>query len=251
MKDITDDLLDRPEYFYCEKTRCKLKVEICIGRQKANEQKGAFEGVPYGVCLDCEQGAENKASCIVEENIQGKPRRGKGVRYQRCEAYSKCLDAVTRREWKSFNCESCEIFKEISGLTETEKEQEGERRICEDCGEKPTIWPTTPYCPSCMAKRSNSKARKKKDEALNSEREVKGRGRGRPRTRRLDLISKPDHGRTTSPGQKNVVVVDFSNHPTILQEVERLAKEDIRPLGLQILYMLKKRLEEAITTERP
>jgi hypothetical protein len=58
-------ILKNPEYFYCEKTKCTLKVSICRQRQIKNRKTPAFLFIPFPVCEKCEQGAKN-----MEEKIE-------------------------------------------------------------------------------------------------------------------------------------------------------------------------------------
>ena len=43
--------------------------------------------------------------------------------------------------------------------------------------------------------------------------------------------------------QNTTVTIEFGKHSLILKEIEKLADEEIRPLGLQIIYMLKNQLK--------
>ncbi len=55
------DLLGIPGYFYCDKTRCTLRAEICVKRQKVNENtRHKNDTVPFLICLDCDQGKRMK-----------------------------------------------------------------------------------------------------------------------------------------------------------------------------------------------
>ena len=50
-------LLNDPQYFYCERTRCTLKRAVCVLRQKASRIKGFRDGRPgFTPCEDCGQG---------------------------------------------------------------------------------------------------------------------------------------------------------------------------------------------------
>jgi hypothetical protein len=55
------DLLGLPGYFYCDKTHCTLRGEICLKRQQVNENcLNNNDAVPFLICLDCDQGKSMK-----------------------------------------------------------------------------------------------------------------------------------------------------------------------------------------------
>ena len=37
--------------------------------------------------------------------------KGKGRRNLKCAFYNRCLDVAAKKDWESFNCESCDNFK--------------------------------------------------------------------------------------------------------------------------------------------
>ena len=243
--DKTSDLLDDPQYFYCEGTHCKLKLDVCLGRQKANEQRVPFEPLRYGVCENCKQGIENRAMSGIDEVGQKQPSRGKGRKYDLCVSYDKCLDLAAARDWKSFNCESCETALQAWGVTMEGAEEKVNTRICEDCHKRATIRPSSPYCPPCMAKRANDSRKGKAKAALGEKAGTKGNGRGKAKKRSHGPISKPGFHEEESISQGIAVTVDFGGYPAILEEIERRALEEIRPIPLQILFMLKAQISAA------
>lgn len=103
---------------------------------------------------------------------------------------------------------------------------EGARRICSDCGKKPTISDSCPYCPSCMNKRG-----RKTQTAKNAP----VRARSKERTANAEK---------TPPGQNLAVSIDFEKHPLILKQVRALADQEIRPLDLQIIFLLKRHFDQ-------
>lgn len=40
--------------------------------------------------------------------------KGKGRRNLKCDFYNRCLDVAAKKDWKSFNCESCDNNKPVS-----------------------------------------------------------------------------------------------------------------------------------------
>lgn len=97
-------------------------------------------------------------------------------------------------------------------------------RLCKDCGEKPTISAKCPYCASCMRKRSIVARERKKEES------------GRDQT---GLIKTPPGPKEAPKSEMAVVQVDFGGYPQILEGLKKMAKEEIRPVELQILYLVK------------
>ena len=78
-----DDLLNSSKYFYCKKTSCKLRIEICIQRQNANIERHPNKHIPFLVCQGCNQGDDNKllasfGGSIPPENLK----RGEGQKSQ-------------------------------------------------------------------------------------------------------------------------------------------------------------------------
>ena len=147
----------------------------------------------------------------------GKPKKGKGKRNLKCEYYKDCLNFTAKEEWDCFNCEGCPRYnpnlKEIS----TSPEKKENKNICKDCGEKPTITPTSPYCPTCLSK----KAKKTK-------------------------ISDPQGGLKAKELQKSkntVLTIEFGRHSQILRQIEKLSEEEMRPVDMQVIYILKNYLE--------
>ena len=121
------EILDGPDYFFCEKTNCRLRISVCIRRQEANRKERFFEGKSFLVCEDCLQGIENM-------NLQPKG------------------DLKLNDEKKESGPAP---LKEKSESEQPEEVQSV--RLCE-CG-KPTISPNNSLCPSCMAEKANESKR--------------------------------------------------------------------------------------------
>lgn len=217
-----DEILKGPEYFYCEKEHCRLRIEVCLKRQKANQERRPFKSISFVNCEKCDQGARNQ---LLKTRVSMNPKRGKGERKLDCDHYGVCLDLAAKKDWKSFNCESCLSFeaevKEVLKIAEKDENT----RICEECGEKPTISPGNPYCASCMSKKSWEARR------------VKNKGPGEPKKKKTTK----DKAQTEKPQQNRntALTIEFSKHVSVLREVERLAEEEVRPVNLQVIYILK------------
>lgn len=223
--DLKSEILKGPEYFYCEKLRCQLKIDVCLQRQRANLKRGKFKPIPFPNCLKCSQGVEN---LHFKKNggtmSQEKPSRGKGNRNIGCEKYSKCLDVAAKKDWKTFNCEKCPLFTANQKQVEKPLKIEN-KRICKRCDDRPTIHPNSPYCSQCMtdmkrAKQSADNAPKKKNEDTDKQKTVNVQ-------KTTDTVAK----------------IDFGRYISVLKEIEKLADREMRPLGFQVAYILQKHLE--------
>ena len=154
------------------------------------------------------------------------PSEGNGKKNISCEKYNKCLDIAAKENWKAFNCEKCSSFADQKQLNAIAHKTEN-TRVCERCGKRPTIQPNAPYCSQCLtdmkrAKQQTAGTPKKKNETPS-----KHKTENKPKT--------PD----------TAVKIDFGKYVSVLKEVEKLADKEMRPLGLQIAYILKKHIENA------
>jgi hypothetical protein len=116
--------------------------------------------------------------------------------------------------------------------------QKANERICEECREKPTIQPNLPLCPHCMAKRS--KAKREAEAQVENRKRVRGKARGKPEKLIVGQMAKP--GTENQDGQ--VVEVNFFKYPGLLEAVRKKADEDLRPVDLQILFIVKTYLKD-------
>ena len=106
-------------------------------------------------------------------------------------------------------------------------EKKENTRICEKCGEKPTIQPSSPLCASCIAKEGW------KDRSKN-------KSPGHPRKKKTTLDkSKADKSQHDS---NTAVTIEFGKHASVLREVEKLAEEQIRTIDLEVIYIIKRYL---------
>jgi hypothetical protein len=55
----------------------------------------------------------------------------------------------------------------------------------------------------------------------------------------------PSRAKPEKPSQSpnTALTIEFKKHPSILREVEKLAEEEVRPLELQVIYILKQYLK--------
>lgn len=125
-------------------------------------------------------------------------------------------------------------------------EKKENKRLCEDCGQRTTISPTNPYCPVCLALRSNKgRSAKKKPKSK--------RPRGRPPKKRATAspedapkkektIQDVDKSEKAPVGPDTALTIDFGKYSPILRAVEKHAEDEMRPVDLQVIYILNKYL---------
>ncbi|MBW2341218.1 MAG: hypothetical protein JRF50_12895 [Deltaproteobacteria bacterium] len=182
--------------------------------------------IPFPACIGCEQGMENQLLEESSDALLGAPKRGKGERDINCEHYGACLDLADSKNWKSFNCESCPLYHPASKKALPAPEKKENTRICEECGERPTIQPSTAFCASCLGKKAHRGDKPKKA------------AHKRPKKKRGSLDkAKPETGRQ----EANIsLTIKFSKkYIWILREIEKLADEEVRMVEEQAIYILK------------
>jgi len=228
--DIAPTLLNKPEYFTCEQFHCRLRIDVCIGRQKANTlalRREPFDHLPYPICYECTQGNNIQLEKKAAPDEPVNPKRGRGQRNEPCEFYNICLDLAAKKDWKTFNCESCEHY----GGNKTVTEKIENKRMCSKCKDNFTISPANDLCASCMARKSNearksNNAGKAKLKALaKSNRKANNKGKGKAEKSILVPISKLE--------------INFDHYKILFDQIHDLATEQIRTPEQQILYLLK------------
>ena len=114
--------------------------------------------------------------------MQCRPTRGDGKRYLDCRYYDDCLGVVGLKNWKSWHCEACDVFRAFFGIKSVEQKTEN-KRICESCHKRPTISAKHPYCASCLG----ALGRKKQLEKGLNTGEAKKPQEGLTETLRVDI----------------------------------------------------------------
>lgn len=223
MEDRIGELLNGPGYFYCEKEHCTLRFEICLARQKLNQERSAFMPVSFVSCDGCRQGIKNQLLEIEGARVKN-PTKGRGERDLACEFYDECLDLAAKEEWEGFTCTSCELFSQGLEDMPAIEPKDKDMRLCRECGEKPTIQPSSPLCASCIGKQAW------KDRSKN-----KGSGETKK------IKSTQDKAQAEKPQQalNMALTIQFQKYPSILKEIEKLADSQIRTVEEQIIYVLK------------
>jgi len=234
-----DDILSGPEFFTCEHFKTRMLKKRCVERQESyytlleEELLTSETGLSIEFCKTCEQGQRIRNEVILEKP---KPQRGKGDRRESCIFYNDCLDQVDKNEWRSFNCEGCPLYRPETGKAMVIKDKIKNTRVCETkgCG-KITFNPNCPLCPSCMAKKANEKRATKKVEHEKNKEIIRAKKQQNGTQGQLKVEK-------ASPGGDTALTIEFGKHGPILDAIKEIAEEEVRPLDMQVIYMLKNQL---------
>ena len=115
--------------------------------------------IPFNLCV------------MPKENPQAK----EGQKNIDCKHYLGCLTYAARQNYRAFNCEKCDYFKE--GPKETAKTSKMKKeKLCKKCGEKPPLNLHSQYCSGCL----NSFKKAKKTPGASKTKRA-GHGKVKPR----------------------------------------------------------------------
>jgi hypothetical protein len=158
------------------------------------------------------------------------PQNRDGNRNMDCDKYSVCLGIAAKKNWRGFNCESCDESKRA----DEEKSMPTSHSLthnllCEDCGKRPPLGKGK-LCPSCMAKRLNAKRK-------NASQAPSGKTNSKSRTEQRG----PNVVPISSPASSMEII--FKGHPELLERMKYSADEETRPLEYQVLHACKVYLE--------
>ncbi len=235
-----DEILNGPDFFTCERFKTRMLKKRCVERQEDDHPLQSEEfitseiGLSIEVCKTCEQGKRIRDEIISEKP---KPQRGKGDRKESCLFYRDCLDYVDKKNWRTFKCEGCPLHRPEIGKVMVIKDKIKNTRVCktDGCG-KITFGPHCPLCPSCMAKKANEKRAAKKTEHEKNKGVIRAKKQQNETQGQLKVEK-------ASPGDDTVLTIEFGKHGSILEAIKEIAEEEVRPLDMQIIYMLKKQLK--------
>lgn len=247
-----NDILKGPGFFDCEKTSCRMRLDVCLQRQQANLTKPVHKAVPFWQCQDCSQGAKNKR--LKEDKdimFLGEPTEGKGEKNLDCELYGKCLDIASEKKWEAFNCKSCGQFKtESKEPASTIKTDD--KKICEKCEDRPVMNKYSKYCSPCLNSFKKTKEKKAASDTRKHEKAGKTANEAAITGPITESLQEPARKKASldiaEPGKASktddtAVLIRFGKYISVYKEVEKLADQEMRPTGLQVAYMLKKQLE--------
>jgi hypothetical protein len=152
------------------------------------------------------------------------PKAGEGQKDIYCKHYMGCLTYAARENIRAFNCESCDCFKTDQKEKPGEAQMEN-KKICNKCNDRPTISKFSKYCPACL--NSFKKDKEKGPEAPKKKKAASGKA-----------------GPEKAPKTPDTAVkIEFGKYVSVFKEVEKLANREMRPLDMQIVYMLNNQLK--------
>jgi len=179
--------------------------------------------------------------------MKARPSKGQGNRFLECRLYDECLDVAGLRSWKAWSCEECDLYKSIFGKKASKNElkdmsappeKKENIRLCEDCKEKEPISLKHSLCASCMAIRSHKKRPPNKKTPASPKRKGNLQRQGKHKSEIVD-------------SERNMEVVFSKKYNQVLEKIKKLAEEEIRTVDAQIIYMLKKYLDNIKVNKRP
>jgi hypothetical protein len=109
------------------------------------------------------------------------------------------------------------------------KPQDGAKKICKKCEERETLSKSCPYCAKCMGDIARDKKQAKKTPETKDSKGTRER---------------PDLPGKARPGAITAVTIDFENYGGLLVSIHELANEEVRPVDLQIIYLLKSKISD-------
>jgi len=179
----------------------------------------------------------------MTEKGKCRPSKGNGERWLDCKVYEDCLSLAAIRNWRTFNCESCDLYQAVFGKRENEMSERAKKsenvRLCKECGLRPTIQASSPYCSICLGLKAK-KARARRKEAIEeTSRGTKDKQGDRAALKTEEAPTKTiGKGEIVDPG-RNMSLIFQGKHSYLLEEIERLAEEEIRTIDEQIIYIIK------------
>lgn len=227
-------ILESRDFFQCEQFKAKISKSACIQRQTEYEklsleyERGLTRTpnilerlLSLKACSHCEQGKKVRTETM---DATVNPQRGQGNRETDCQFYSDCLDHAAKHDWKSWKCDECSHY---NGKEKPKVAKKENTRICETEGcERITLSQSCPYCASCMAKRANN-GQKKRPTKSKAQKKANGKAKAE----------------IASPRSNTEITIQFGKYASVLKEVEDLAEQEMRPVDMQVVFILKNHLE--------
>lgn len=195
------------------------KEQQSMGDGKKAESIGQDQREPNHICPRC-----GSKTIAWEQFEAGKKREGR-----------KCFSCGEFRKTENKKEASKIAGEEKVEMVDQNGAGEEGKRLCKDCGEKPTMSAKCPYCASCMRKKS-IEARAAKVGKVQKDNKAPAAGKAKIG------IKPPALPKTPAKTKMAVVQVDFGGYSQIFEGVKKLAEEEIRPVELQIIYLLKSAL---------
>jgi hypothetical protein len=198
--------------------------------------------------------------------IQTRPAKGKGDRWMACKFYEDCLDLASLKNWHSFNCTRCPLYQHVfqkmeintmkpskaNTAAQTENKKQN-TRLCAECHKRVTISPTSPLCAHCMAIKANQAKKQAQNRfkmntptpSIGQAKKTQYRGNTDLNKKAQDKASlvKPtitiEKPQSKQDSGTMALTIQFNGYATILDGIKRIAEYEMRPLEMQVIYILK------------
>jgi hypothetical protein len=190
-----------PEIFY---------EEILIGAAAMGEQDDLLYSPGYFKC--------ERTHCRL--SIEACLKRQATNREKRWAVHIECDDCPQGWEMKNQKIEK----KEVSKPT-----QEQSVKMCQECGNKPTLHPHSTYCGSCLAKRSHAGRTRSKNAPGERKRRTRAKGKAKAK----------------KPVEEGLdALMDLlCDHKQVLNRIRTVAEQETRPFEWQVVALLKEALK--------
>jgi hypothetical protein len=206
-------ILKGDNYFECQRFRARIPVSVCIARQIALLRGWKSKGFLFPECATCQQGKiirKGRPGKMIDEQ-GGNP--GMGERK---------MERAT---------------EEVKGGA---VDQGGKARVCRECKERPPISDKVDLCARCMQARAMA-ARVKKTKG--QEPKAGEAHKPSPKKRGRKDLKVRGESQGSPKGKSKRLEIDFEGYPEIWDRIHKLAEEEMRPVGVQVIYFLKVHLK--------
>ena len=140
-----------------------------------------------------------------------------------------CADCAQGAEIKARYNDRMEAIKTAHKKLEQDGNKLPEKKSCTECGQKPTIHPNSPFCASCLAKRSRKNKRRSQSAPVKTK--SKRTGQSMPKSQNRAVV------------EWQALAAVFQEHDQVLNKIGKLATEEVRPIEHQIVLMLRDQLK--------
>jgi len=118
-------------------------------------------------------------------------------------------------------------------------EKKDNTRICKLCNKNLTIQPSSPYCASCLALKAKASRAKKKKVSEEPSRNMKGSRGDSAAVKMEEAPTKTSQeGEIVDPG-RNMNSIFRGKYAYLLEEICRIAENEVRTVDEQIIYIVK------------
>jgi len=216
--DSAEEILNGPDYFFCEKYKSWMSKRACVKRQNKDHQvySSFVETFPINMslarCEGCEQGM-----AIKQMTEDGRQMTEKGKQ-----------SAVDYR-----------VNKEGMVIEEVEKKDGGKGLICPICTERPQLirknGKSQGRCRECHGAQTAANWERIRRERASREKECGekvGSGEGGKKQKTEGRGQRMEEG-------TELLILDFDEHQGVYEALKKMAEEDIRTIEGQAIYLIR------------